>query len=133
MPGTQPAVFSLKAELFRVLGHPARVRILDLLRDEERNVGDLQTALGIDASGTSQHLAALRKVGLVETRRDGTSVYYRLRDPRALHLLVVVGQILSSNLAEQQTLLHELSTASSPATALGPRAPRRGSTPSRDR
>src|ERR1700757_2576172 len=75
-------VYVIKARLFRVLGHPARIRILELLSDGERAVGDLQTELGLPSSGTSQHLAALRQHGLLDSRRDGTSVYYRLRDPR---------------------------------------------------
>ena len=74
----------VKANLFRVLGHPARVRILELLREGERSVGALQAELELDSGGTSQHLAALRRVGLVESRREGTSVYYRVEDPSVL-------------------------------------------------
>ena len=54
-------VYVLKAQLFRVLGHPVRIRILELLTDGERTVGDLQDALSLDSSGTSQHLTALRE------------------------------------------------------------------------
>ena len=75
-------VHEVKANLFRVLGHPARVRILELLRDGERSVGALQKELGLDSGGTSQHLAALRRIGLVESRREGTSVYYRVEYER---------------------------------------------------
>src|SRR5271154_7182225 len=71
-------VHEVKATLFRVLGHPARVRILELLREGERSVGSLQSELGLGSGGTSQHLAALRRIGVVESRRDGTSVYYRV-------------------------------------------------------
>ena len=73
-------VHEVKANLFRVLGHPARVRILELLRDGERSVGALQKELGLDSGGTSQHLAALRRIGLVESRRERTSVFYRVED-----------------------------------------------------
>jgi ArsR family transcriptional regulator len=88
-----------------------RVRILELLREGERNVGDLQAALALDSSGTSQHLAALRKQGLVESRRDGTSVYYRVRDPRTFQLLELARQILTSGLAEAQALLDQLAAS----------------------
>ena len=71
MPFQAGPVHEVKANLFRVLGHPARVRILELLRDGERSVGTLQTELELDSSGTSQHLAALRRIGLVASRRDG--------------------------------------------------------------
>ena len=74
-------VYLLKAELFRVLGHPVPIRILELLTDGERTVGDLQAALSLDSSGT-QTFAALRQQGVLESGRAGTSVYYRIRDPR---------------------------------------------------
>ena len=98
----------VKANLFRVLGHPARVRILELLREGERSVGALQAELDLDSSGTSQHLAALRRIGLVDSRREGTSVYYRIVDERALDLLAVGREIISRRLATEQSLLHEL-------------------------
>ena len=107
MPFDHP-IYVLKAEFFRILGHPVRVRILELLREGERTVGDLQGQLGLDSSGTSQHLGALRKQGLLESRREGTSVYYRVRDPRLFQLLEVAREILSSNLAGTQALLDGL-------------------------
>jgi DNA-binding transcriptional ArsR family regulator len=73
---TQPPIYGLKAEFFTALGHPTRIRLLQLLRDGERTVGALQTALELDSGSTSQQLAALRKQGLVESRREGTNVYY---------------------------------------------------------
>jgi ArsR family transcriptional regulator len=108
MPHTARPVHEIKANLFRVLGHPARVRILELLRDEEKSVGALQAELGLDSGGTSQHLAALRRVGLVESRREGTSVFYRVADERALALLEVGRELITRQLAGQQLLLHEL-------------------------
>ena len=65
----QPPVYALKAEFFRTLGHPARVRLLQILREGEQSVGALQAALELDSGGTSQHLAALRKQGLVTSRQ----------------------------------------------------------------
>ena len=107
MPFDHP-IYVLKGEFFRLLGHPARVRILELLRDGERSVGDLQEALGLDSSGTSQHLAALRRQGLVETRRQGTTIFYKLKDPRVAQLLQVAREILTANLAETRELLDGL-------------------------
>ena len=110
MPFDDP-IYVLKADFFRILGHPARVRMLELLRDGARTDGDLQAELGLDSSGTSQHLGVLRKQGLLESRREGTSVYYRVRDPRIFQLLKVARQVLSSNLAETRDLLDGLSEA----------------------
>src|SRR2546430_8778682 len=110
MPFKARPVHEVKANLFRVLGHPARVRILELLRDEERSVGALQAELHLDSGGTSQHLAALRRIGLVESRREGTSVYYRVDDERVFELLAAGRSIISRQLAEQQSIPRELET-----------------------
>lgn len=109
MPQRSLPVHEVKASLFRVLGHPARVRILELLRDEgERSVGALQAELGLDSGGTSQHLSALRRIGLVESRREGTSVFYRVPDERVFELLDAARAIIARQLTEQQQLLREL-------------------------
>lgn len=104
----QPPVYALKADFFRTLGHPARVRLLQFLREGEQSVGALQAALELDSGGTSQHLAALRKQGLVTSRREGTSVYYRVKDPRILELLELAKDILTAGLEDNRALLDEL-------------------------
>jgi len=109
MPFEPTPLYVAKASLFRTLGHPARVRILELLRDGEHSVGALQEALGLDSGGTSQHLAALRRIGLVESRKEGTSVYYRAIGPPVFALLDVGRTLIARSLEEQQVLLEELS------------------------
>ena len=116
-------VYRLKAELFRTLGHPARVRLLELLGTGERTVGELQDALELDSSSTSQHLSALRRQGLLESRKVGTSVHCRVKDPRTLKLLTIAREILAANLEESRDLLGELDAE---ATA-GRKAPGRSS------
>ena len=111
--GRQP-IDVARAEFFRVLGHPVRVRIVELLRDGERSVGDLQAELNLDSSGTSQHLGVLRRQGVLETRKEGTSVYYRVRDPRTFQLLESARQIISSSFEAAQALLAELATPPPP-------------------
>src|SRR4051794_25598238 len=117
---TQPPIYALKAEFFRALGHPVRIRLLQLLREGERTVGDLQAALELDSGATSQQLALLRKQGLVEGRREGTSVYYRVKDRRTLELLELAKSIISANLEEGQALLGDLAGES-----FAPPGPRR--------
>jgi DNA-binding transcriptional ArsR family regulator len=107
VPATQP-VHEVKAALFRVLGHPARVRILELLREGERSVGQLQSELQLDSGGTSQHLSALRRIGVVESRRDGTSVRYRVDDARVFDLLDAGRDVITRRLEAEQSLLREL-------------------------
>jgi ArsR family transcriptional regulator len=108
VPHNAEPVHEVKATLFRVLGHPARVRILELLRDGERSVGALQAELDLDSGGTSQHLAALRRIGLVESRREGTTVFYRVDDDRVFDLLAAGRDIITRQLAQQQAILREL-------------------------
>ena len=121
MPFSDP-IYTVKSDFFRVLGHPARIKILELLRDGERSVGDLQAALSLDSGGTSQHLALLKRHGLLDSRRERTSVYYSVRDPRMFQLLEVARQILTANLEGATSLLRELEQAGPPA---GDTAPRR--------
>jgi len=106
--------YVVKAQLFRVLGHPVRIRILELLSDGERTVGDLQAQLDLDSSGTSQHLAALRQQGLLESRRAGTSVYYAIRDPLVLQLLAVARQIITARLSDSYALLSQFGGEAAP-------------------
>jgi DNA-binding transcriptional ArsR family regulator len=101
-------IYAAKADLFRVLGHPARVRIIELLRDGERSVGSLQGALGLDSSGTSQHLAVLRTNGLVVGRRDGTTIYYSVTEPGVYDLLDAARLLLGRVLGRQQAELAAL-------------------------
>ena len=62
----------VKAELFRALAHPARIRVLEVLSDGERSVGEMQPLVGIESSHLSQQLAVLRRAGLVTTRKEGS-------------------------------------------------------------
>jgi ArsR family transcriptional regulator len=106
--GPPQPIHKIKADFFRTLGHPARVRVLELLREGELTVGELQAELEIDSSGASQHLGAMRRQGLLESRREGTNVYYRVRDPRVFQLLETARQLIGSYLEETQALLGEL-------------------------
>ncbi len=101
-------IHRVKAEFFRTLGHPVRVRALELLKGGEMTVGDLQAELGIDSSGASQHLSAMRRQGILEARKEGTSVYYKVRDPRIFQMLESAKQVIGSHLEEANALLCEL-------------------------
>ncbi len=76
------------ADLLGVLAHPHRIRIIEELRETERDVNTLQAALGISHSGVSQHLSVLRAHRLVAERREGRHVFYHLRQPKLARWLV---------------------------------------------
>jgi len=98
----------IKADLFKAMGHPARVRVLEVLTDGERTVGDLQPLVGIESSHLSQQLAVLRRAGLVVARREGSTVVYAVRDPLVGELLGVAKQLLLASLRETRDLLDGL-------------------------
>ena len=91
-----------KAELFKALAHPARIRILELLRSGERTVSDLQRVLEMESSTVSQQLALLRARDIVAGRKQGTSVYYRVVDPLIFDLLDVGRNIFDNHLVDLQ-------------------------------
>lgn len=104
---TRP-IYQVKAELFKTLGHPARIRILEVLRDGERPVSELIPEVGIEASHLSQQLAVLRRANVVRSRKVGSSVLYSVPEPRVFELLEVARSILTSSLTETTELLREL-------------------------
>ncbi|RZT16756.1 metalloregulator ArsR/SmtB family transcription factor [Kribbella sp. NBC_00482] len=98
----------LKAEFFKTLGHPARIRVLELLSEREMAVSELLPEVRLEASNLSQQLAVLRRAGLVTTRREGSQVYYALTSPQVAELLAVARGILTSVLSDQVELLDGL-------------------------
>jgi ArsR family transcriptional regulator len=113
-PGDARPIYELKAELFRALAHPARIRALEVLVEGERSVGELQPEVGIESSHLSQQLGVLRRAGLVTTRKEGASVIYAIRDPQLADLLAVAKDMLIASLARTQDLLEGLRAEASP-------------------
>jgi ArsR family transcriptional regulator len=95
-----------KAELFRTLGNPLRVRILEALRDAGTlTVTELHQRVGAEPSNVSQHLAIMRSRGLLATRRSGTSIWYSAADPGIFELLDVARSIFERQLVARARLL----------------------------
>jgi DNA-binding transcriptional ArsR family regulator len=109
MPLTGP-IYQVKADLFKTLGHPARIRVLELLRDRERSVSELVTEVGLEPSHLSQQLAVLRRANLVQTRKVGSSVIYSVADPKIFELMEVAKAILTTTLSDTRELLAGLAS-----------------------
>ncbi|RYV50814.1 ArsR/SmtB family transcription factor [Pengzhenrongella frigida] len=107
----------LKAEFFKTLGHPARIRILELLATGEHSVGELMPELGLEASHLSQQLAVLRRAGVVVARKQGNTVIYSMASPDIAALLLLARKVLTGLLTEQMDLLKDLQSASEPTTS----------------
>lgn len=101
------ALHEFKAELFKAMGHPIRLRILELLETGEKTVSELQAALGVEASSVSQQLSLMRARQLVIARKNGTSVFYTVHDPLIFELLSIARQIFEHQVAQMSSLLDD--------------------------
>jgi DNA-binding transcriptional ArsR family regulator len=104
-------LYQAKADLLRVLGHPARIRVLELLADGELAAGELLAEIPIEAGSLSQQLAVLRRAGLVGQRRDAGSVVYSLSVPEVRHVLVAARTVLAALRGEGEVAGVELRAA----------------------
>jgi DNA-binding transcriptional ArsR family regulator len=105
---TVGALQIFKAQFFRALAHPIRIRILEILVRGARTVHELQDALRLEQPLVSQQLAVLRRHNILATHKEGLSVRYALRDPLVNDLLNVARQIFNNQLIGTQGLLREL-------------------------
>ena len=108
MAGPSRELQVFKAEFFKALGHPDRIRLLELLRRGERSVQELQAALDLDQSTVSQQLAVLRAKRIVTARKEGTTVRYAVRDARVGELLDVARAVFNTQLTGSHTMLKAL-------------------------
>lgn len=101
-------VTEAKAELFKALAHPARVRVLELLAERDHSIGELAEQSGLELSHLSQQVTVLRRAGIVDSHRVKSAVICSLRDPQAAELLAVARRMISQNLRQTQALLAAL-------------------------
>jgi DNA-binding transcriptional ArsR family regulator len=101
-------LYQAKADFFRTLGHPARIRVLELLSEKDHSVAELLEHIDIEASNLSQQLAVLRRAGLVVQHRAGHAVVYSIAVPEVRDLLLAARRILRGMLDDQQGLRAEL-------------------------
>src|SRR5215831_12836018 len=104
-------LYIAKAEFFKALAHPARIRVLELLSERDHAVSEMLPEVGIEAAHLSQQLAVLRKMNLVLTRKEGSTVYYSLVSPQVAELLAVARRILTEVITTQVGLLDDLRAA----------------------
>lgn len=104
-------LYQAKAEFFRMLGHPVRIRVLELLQNGPMPVRDLLTEIEVERSNLSQQLAVLRRSGIVISSREGDTVVYALAGGDVADLMKAARRILTEMLAGQQGLLAELREA----------------------
>jgi DNA-binding transcriptional ArsR family regulator len=98
-----------KADFFKALAHPLRIRILELLSEGDKNVNELQTLIGAEGSAVSQQLSVLRSKNIVYGTKDGNRVVYSLRDPMIIDLLNIARQIFNNHLIDTISMLDKFS------------------------
>jgi ArsR family transcriptional regulator len=103
---------NFKAEFFKALAHPIRIRILDCLRDGEKGVNELSEILQIEPANVSQQLAILRVRNIVVGRKAGSNVYYSVSDPTLFRLLDVAKDIFNNHLLGVRDMLQQMEAAS---------------------
>ncbi|HEV2348322.1 MAG TPA: metalloregulator ArsR/SmtB family transcription factor [Terriglobia bacterium] len=106
-----PELSQFKAEFFKALAHPLRIRILDALRAGEAGVNELMSQLNVEQSNLSQQLAVLRSRNLVVGRKDGNNAFYSVRDPEIFRLLDVARKIFNNHLIDVRNMLSQLNPA----------------------
>lgn len=86
----QPEILARAAEVIKLLGHPERLKIVEVLERDEATVTEIQEALDLPQAIVSQHLAKMRGCDIVTARRDGNHVYYRIAEPKVHHILTCI-------------------------------------------
>ncbi len=111
---TDPQLYKLHASICHTLANPKRLEIIDQLRRGEMSVTELTEALGISQANLSQHLAIMRQKGIVTTRREGLSIYYRLSNPKINQACDLMRQVLLEHLEAGAELAQEELTKKDP-------------------
>lgn len=109
-------LYQAKAEFFRMLGHPARIRILELLAERDHAVHELLDAIEIEPSNLSHQLAALRRAGLITQARTDGKVIYSVSVPQVSDLLIAARAILRAVIDDQASLRHTLGKVPKPTS-----------------
>ncbi|HYN65816.1 MAG TPA: metalloregulator ArsR/SmtB family transcription factor [Ornithinibacter sp.] len=107
-------LYQAKAEFFRTIGHPVRIRVLELLAERDRPVHEMRSAIHVEAPNLSHQLAVLRLAGLVTQRREGGEVVYSLALPEVHDLLASARAILETKSAGQGGLVDDITPTGAP-------------------
>ncbi len=101
-------VFKIKADFLKALSHPLRLKVIEHLRHGESNAGKLAKTLGIHQSTLSKHLTALREIGILQARQEGTAVFYTITDQDLFLVLRPISELLRKKFKRSNNLLSRL-------------------------
>ncbi len=103
-------IYELQAEISKTLAHPLRIALLHVLKDGEKTVNELVDIIGASQSNISQHLAIMRQRQIVKTRKEGSSVYYRVTSPKISQACDIMREVLMEQLVQKQDVAKNYST-----------------------
>ncbi|MEK6582439.1 MAG: metalloregulator ArsR/SmtB family transcription factor [Nitrospirota bacterium] len=98
-------LFELQSEVCKTLASPKRLEILNALKSGEKTVTELVNILGAPKANVSQHLAVMRHAGILKSRRDGVSIYYRVANPKVIKACILMREVLTEQMQENSRLI----------------------------
>src|SRR5574340_401544 len=106
MPMAQnKTLFDLQAEVCKTLSSPKRLEILNALKEGEKTVSELVEILGVPKANVSQHLAVMRHRGILDSRRDGVNIYYRVSNNKVIQACMLMREVLTEQMQEKSRLI----------------------------
>ena len=110
-------LWELQADICQVMGNPKRLQILNLLKWGELSVGAMVQSLGVPKANLSQHLSLMRQKGILATRRQGTTIYYRLATPDITQACEIMREVLHEVLDSRGSLSRNIQALAPPSAA----------------
>ncbi|RJQ39330.1 MAG: ArsR family transcriptional regulator [Nitrospiraceae bacterium] len=101
-------IYSLRAEIFKALSHPIRLKIVEYVSKEEKSVGEIVKYVEAEASGVSRHLALLKKAGILSDRKEGLNIYYRLEISCVMDFFTCVNKVVRTKLKSNIDLIEKI-------------------------
>jgi len=98
-------LFELQAEVCKTLASPKRLEILNALKEGEKTVSELVSILGVPKANVSQHLAVMRHKGILDSRREGVNIYYRVSNPKVIKACILMREVLTEQMQEKSRLI----------------------------
>lgn len=104
----EKTIYKLHAQVCQTLGNPKRIEIIDILRDKEMTAGELSQRMGIAKSNLSQHLSILKGKGIINGRREGVNIYYRISNPKVNRACRLMREVLFDRLNKDKRLAEQI-------------------------
>ena len=103
--GDEKTLFELQSDVCKTLASAKRLEIISALKEGEKTVGELVDILGVPKANVSQHLAVMRNKGILNSRREGVNIYYRISNPKVIQACTLMKEVLTEQMQEKSRLI----------------------------